>query len=74
MRILFLFSLVFLIKLTNAQNQVWNCLMCKESDYKGQCGEVYQSAPLKVPTILCSEACVSFKNIYDGGRKRLFHK
>ena len=42
--------------------------MCKESEYKGQCGEIYQNSPQKIPTISCSGPCVTFKNIYDGGR------
>jgi len=41
--------------------------MCKESDYPNQCGANYQASPVRLPTIQCNEACVTFKNIYDGG-------
>ena len=61
------FFSIFLIKLSTAQNQVWTCLMCKESDFPNQCGANYRDNPVKIPTIQCNEPCVTFKNVYDGG-------
>ncbi len=66
------FFSIFLIKLSTAQNQVWTCLMCKESDYPNQCGANYRDTPVRLPTIQCNEACVTFKNVYDGGCINLY--
>ena len=60
------FLAILLAKSSNAQNQIWSCIVCKESDYPGQCGAVIPNG-LKLPTVNCSEACVTYKNAYDGG-------
>lgn len=65
----FSLAIVALIFLANLNSSLaLDCIMCKESQYPQQCGEQFNPLPNTLPTIACTESCVTFKNIYDGGR------
>ena len=65
------YSILFVLLVNFKFSAGLECIVCKESEYPNQCGEVFNPLPKTLPTIQCDEACVTFKIIYDGGRESI---